>query len=155
MEATTYIDTQVEKIYNDKTLEFPLNMAMSSAWLLGNLKGINLKVLDVSKTSSISDFFVLASASNPTQMRAMADVITKQLSQNGATVISKEGFTNADWLLIDCADIIIHIFLESSRSVYDLDSLWREAKSIEIPSSYYFSSDDEGVKQEPEAKDFF
>ncbi len=151
----TYVEQEVKKIYEDKSLDFPLNMAMASVWILGNLKGINLKILDVSKSSSLSDYFVLASASNITQMKSMAAQVADLLKENGATVISKEGLNSTDWLLIDCADIIIHIFLESSRSIYDLDNLWKDAKSIEIPSSYYFSSEDEKLAVEADSKDYF
>lgn len=155
MVQSTYIDTELQKIYDDESFGFPLNMAMAAAWLLGNLKGINLRILDVQKTSSLSDYFVLATASNPTQMRSMADLISTQLRDHGAKILSKEGFNNADWLLIDCGDIIIHIFLESSREVYDLDNLWRDAKSIEIPSSYYFSSEDNITEPKTDTKSYF
>ena len=154
MEENTYLSNEVEKIFNDKSLEFPLNMAMTSTWILGNLKGINLKILSVAKSSSLAYYYVLASASNSTQMRSMADQISKQLGRFEVEIKSKEGFCNADWLLMDCGDIIIHIFLESSRETYDLDNLWRDAKNIEIPSSYYFSFDGEEAP-EPDTKDYF
>lgn len=157
MGQSSYISNEITKIYQDKNISFPLNMAMASAWIMGNLKGINLKVLDVTKTNSLSDYFVLASATNQTQMRAMADQIDEQLREHGATIYSKEGFKNADWLLMDCGDIIVHIFIESAREVYALDNLWANAKSIEIPSSYYFSSEDgnDNTEKEPDTNNYF
>ena len=68
-----YIEKHVNEIMGDKSITFPKTMAMASAWILGNLKGVNLKVLDVSRSSSLSDYFVLCSASNLTQAQSMAD----------------------------------------------------------------------------------
>lgn len=148
-----FITKEVTKIFKDESLEYPLNMAMSAAWILGNYKGINLKILDVSKTSSLADFFVLGSATNITAAKAMADEIAVQMRELGHETISREGFTDTDWILIDFGDVIVHIFQETTRSVYDLDNLWSGAKSVEIPQSYYFSSDDEGQNNNDQSDD--
>ena len=68
-----YISKEVEKIIKDDTLKYPQNMAMACAWILGNFKGLNLKVLEVGHVSSLADFFVVASASNYTQAQAKLD----------------------------------------------------------------------------------
>ncbi|EQC45857.1 iojap-like protein [Bacteriovorax sp. BSW11_IV] len=137
-----FITKEVDKIFEDKNLSFPKNMALSAAWVLGNFKGINLKILDVSKTSSLADYYVLGSATNLTQAKSMAEEIGFQMRRRGHEVLSKEGMSDADWILIDFGDIIVHVFLESSRDVYDLDNLWTGAPTVEIPQSYYFSSDE-------------
>ena len=136
-----YINKNIDEIVKDKNYKFPQNIAMVSAWILGNLKGINLKVMNVKGISSLADFFVLGSATNRTQAQAMANELLKQTKRLGLKTISKEGMDNADWILIDMGDIIVHIFLETSRMIYDLDALWREAKQEEIPQSYYFSNE--------------
>lgn len=152
-----FIDKEIDKIVEDKELSFPKNMAMASAWLLGNLKGINLKVFDVSHTSSLSDYYVLASATNTTQASAMADDVTRSLKRHGMNFLSKEGMNGSDWILLDAGDIIIHIFLEAAREVYGLEELWLEAKPITIPQSYYFSSEDAEAaeKLDDKGRDFF
>ena len=141
---SNYVQTQVDKIVNNKGVT--LSRKFSHGWSLGylaTLKGVNLKVLDVKEQSSLSDYFLLASATNPTQAKSMANEIVEQFKRHGMSTVSKEGFSDmSDWILIDMGDILIHIFLESSRNVYDLDNLWREAKTLEIPQSYYFSSDE-------------
>ena len=86
-----YIEKEVDSIIDGQKLEFPQNIAMASAWILGNLKGINLKILDVKKTSSLSDYYVLASAINTTQARAMADTISVQLKRHDVKILSREG----------------------------------------------------------------
>ncbi|MGB0453699.1 MAG: ribosome silencing factor [Bacteriovoracaceae bacterium] len=134
-----FVSTEVKKIIEDASFEKPLNYAMASAWICGNLKGVNLKVLDVSHLSSLSDYFVFASATNSTQANAMIETIQRQLKKHGLKVLSKEGDAESDWTLLDMGDVIVHIFLDVSRQIYDLDSLWVKAKNIEIPNDYYFS----------------
>ena len=140
--SNDYINQQVDEIFNDKKFTFPLNSAMAAAWVLGNLKGINLKVYDVSKISSLGDYYVMGSASNIRQAHAMAEEISQQLKKHGMKIISTEGKADSDWILIDLGDILVHIFLEVSRGNYNLETLWEEATQIEIPNSYYFSADE-------------
>lgn len=136
-----YVTKEVTTIYNDKNFEAPLNVAMAAAWIMGNFKGINLKVLDLRKTSGIADFFVLGSAGNPTQAAAMAEEISFQLRNLGLEAISREGLKQStDWILLDYGDVIIHVFHEPARTTYDLDTLYKNALSIDIPESYYFST---------------
>lgn len=144
-----YVNKEVDKVINTSTFKFPENFAMASAWIMGNFKGVNLKVLNVKEKSSLTDYFVMASTGNIIQSRAMAEEIVKQFKRHKHTPISQEGIQDADWILLDFNDIIIHIFLENSREFYDLDRLWEEATSVEIPQSYYFSSTDD---QENSAK---
>ena len=140
--SNEYIDKQVSEILNDKELTFPLNSAMAAAWLLGNLKGVNLKIYDVSKISSLGDYYVMGSATNIRQAHAMAEMISAQLRKHGMKVVSTVGKADSDWILIDLGDILVHIFLEISRGNYNLEALWDEAEPVEIPSNYYFSDDD-------------
>ncbi len=136
-----YITKEVEAIIKDNTLETPLNVAMASAWIMGNFKGLNLKILDLRKVSGISDFFVIGSASNPTQASAMAEEISHQMRAHGIEALSREGLkTNTDWILLDYGDVIVHVFHEPSRTVYDLEHLYKNAISVDIPESYYFST---------------
>jgi len=142
MSSSEFIVKNVNEIINDKQYEFPLNMAMASTWVLGNFKALNLKVIDMRETTSLADYFVLASASNMNQAQAMASEISSQMLRLGYKVLSREGYnTNSDWILLDIGDVIIHIFQETSRDVYDLDNLW-DSPSIQIPNEYYYSSDE-------------
>jgi len=154
--SNEFITKEVTTIVKNKEFEYPLNIAMATAWILGNFKGINLKVLDVSKTSSLTDFFVLGSATNPTMAQSMADVIVKQMKDQGYQVISREGSKKGDdWILLDFGDIIVHVFLDISRNVYDLENLWESAVEVEIPNSYYFSSEDEEKSDDATGKSYF
>lgn len=153
--SNEFIKKNVDEIIANKEYEAPLNYAMASAWICGNFKGINLKIMDVRKSSSLGDYFVLASATNLTQASAMGDEIIEQMKRAGLTVISREGLKNgADWLLIDLGDFIVHIFQESARHVYDLDNLW-SAPTVEIPNDYYYSSEAEEKSSQSTNKGYF
>ena len=155
--STEYVRKEVEKIINNEEAEYPKNVAMASAWIIGNLKGANLKVFDVEKRSALADYYVIGSATNSTQAQAMSEAITNHLKKFGYKTKSCEGHNDAEWILIDLGDVIIHIFQDNSRAIYDLDSLWVESDLVEIPSSYYFSEPEtEGVLPESNSdKDFF
>ena len=136
-----YVKKEVEAILSDKSFEAPLNLAMATAWIMGNFKGLNLKVLDLRKASSIADYFVIASAGNPTQAAAMAEEIAFQMRGLGIEALSREGLKHStDWILLDYGDVIVHVFHEPARTIYDLDLLYKNALSVEIPESYYFST---------------
>lgn len=143
MSTNEFIKKNVDEILKNKNYDSSLAKAMACTWICGNFKGINLKLLDTSKTTSLGDYFVLASANNNSQASAMGEEIVSQMRRVGMEVLSREGLNNgADWLLIDLGDIIIHIFQDTARSVYDLDNLLA-SPSIEIPNEYYYSSDDD------------
>lgn len=148
-----YISQEVEKIFSDERYKFPLNMAMSTAWILGNYKGINLKILDMQENSSLSDYFILASATNLVQASSMAEEVLFQMKKKGFRALSSEGLKGSDWVLLDLGDIIVHIFVGPAREVYDLDGLWKSSDNIAIPQEYYFSS--ENPQQGPDNKGYF
>ncbi len=136
-----FVAKEIKKIIQNKQFEFPQNMAMAATWILGNLKGINLKIFDLKSTSDLCEYYVIGSATNITQAKAMADEILFHLKQHGLSIKSKEGLIGSDWILLDLSDIIVHIFLESARETYALEQLWKGAKTLKIPNEYYFSSE--------------
>jgi ribosome-associated protein len=154
--SNEFINKEIDEIMKEKAFDFPQNTAMSSAWVLGNLKGTNLKVLKMSQDFSLTDFFVIGSAQNPVQSKAMADEICFQLKRHNCEVRSKESDQNAEWILLDFGDIIVHIFVEHARSTYDLESLWSNSTEIEIPQEYYFERGNDSEKStEKSQKDYF
>jgi ribosome-associated protein len=135
--SVDYIENEVKNILDEK--EFPMNLAMASSWILGNFKATNLKVLDLTNESALSDYFVLGTATNTVQAQAMAESIVAQLKNHGHQSYSKEGLAGSDWILLDLGDIIVHIFVGSARELYDLDGLWNNCPLIEIPQEYYYA----------------
>ena len=94
---------------------------------LEDKKGEDIKLLNITGISPISDYFVIATGNNSNQMQAMADEVSKQLSDAGATLKHTEGYDAANWILMDYGDFMIHIFNPESRDFYNLERIWRDA----------------------------
>ena len=90
----------------------------------------DIRVLDLRGLTSFADYFVLASGTNSRQIQAIADEIEIQLKTQGEYPLSVEGYQNAEWVLLDYGDYLIHIFTEKARQYYDLERLWRDAKIV-------------------------
>jgi ribosome-associated protein len=92
----------------------------------------DIKVLDLREVTSFADFFVLASGANARQIQAIADEVEVQMKKIGEYPNSVEGYQNAEWVLLDYGDYLIHIFTEKARQFYDLERLWRDAKTVAL-----------------------
>ena len=91
-------------------------------------------MLDLKGITSFADYFVICSGSNPRQIQAISDEIGLQLKQEGELPQSVEGYTQAEWILADYGDFLVHVFSEKARAYYDLERLWRSAKPVPIPA---------------------
>src|SRR5690606_21352295 len=107
--------------------------------------------------SSLCDYNIIASAMNPMQARSMVDEIQMNLkNQAGAKTYSLEGMDEAEWILLDLGDIIVHVFLETTRDIFDLDMLWKDYAQIAIPQEYYFASNDQmNAKKDDSPENYF
>lgn len=151
--SSSYIQSEIQKVIESKP--YPTNISLACAWVIAHFKGINIKIVDVQETSSLCDYNIIASAENTTQARAMIDEIVKSLKEHNLDIISLEGMGDAEWILLDMGDVIIHIFQEISREVFDLDSLWHGYSQIEIPQEYYFGQAQETKKEEDSTLNYF
>lgn len=95
-------------------------------------KANNIIVLDVGPLSSIADRFLICSGSSDRQVQAIADAIREALTQHGEKPLAMEGYDQATWILIDCADLILHVFDDETRDFYNLEHLWNQAARIEV-----------------------
>ena len=119
--------------------ETPEIETATPSWLVAvraaeSKKATDIKVLNLTAVTSFADYFVIAAGANQRQIQAIADEIGMQLKQRGELPISVEGYHQAEWVLIDYADLVIHIFSTKAREYYDLERLWRNAKVVEIPA---------------------
>jgi ribosome-associated protein len=91
-------------------------------------------VLDLTGITSFADFFVICTGSNQRQVQAIADEVGMQLKKvAGELPISLEGYSQAEWVLADYGDLLVHVFSPKAREYYDLERLWRTAKPVDIP----------------------
>ena len=98
---------------------------------LEDKKAEDIRIIDISEISTIADYFIIADGSNKSQIQAMADNVSERLGRAGVTVRQIEGYQNANWILMDFQDIIIHIFDRENRLFYDLERIWRDGVLIE------------------------
>ena len=77
--------------------------------------------------SSVCDYFVIASGTSTTHVRALSDNIIKKLKETGRPIRQAEGVREASWILLDFPGVVCHVFLEDTRAYYDLEELWAEA----------------------------
>ena len=147
-----YVQSEVSKIIEEN--DYPKNLALASAWIMAHFKGINLKIFDSSESSSLCDYNIIASAENTIQAKTMVDEIEESLKKAGAKLVSVEGMTDGEWILLDMGDVIIHVFQELSREYFDLDSLWKDQTQVEIPQEYYFGQQEE-VKKTDNTENYF
>ena len=111
----------------------------------GEKKAFDIVALDLREIASFAEFFVICTGANQRQVQAICDEIQEQLKkQLKARPIRIEGYSTADWVLMDYGDFIVHAFEKNAREFYDLERLWRDAKKVEIPLEFSGSSSDSG-----------
>ena len=98
-------------------------------------KGADLVILDISKISSFADYFVVCSGFNPRQNQAISDAVRERLKkEDGVTPGHVEGYSEADWILLDYFDCVVHIFSPEAREFYKLDRLWNDGELVKPQS---------------------
>jgi ribosome-associated protein len=99
-------------------------------------KGTDIHVLDLTGITSFADYFVICTGANQRQIQAISDEVNLQLKrQAGELPIAVEGYNQAEWVLADYGDLLVHIFTPKSREYYGLERLWRGARAVEIPAA--------------------
>jgi len=112
-------------------LDAELQLAIRCA---GDKKAEKMAALDLRQIASFTEFFVIASGANQRQVQAIADEISEQLKkQLKRSPVRIEGYSAAEWVLLDYGDFIFHVFDKDAREFYDLERLWRDATRVELP----------------------
>ena len=92
-------------------------------------KGIDTKVIDISKISVIADYFIITSGNNINQVQSIADEVEERLSKAGLHTRQVEGYEKANWILLDFGDLVIHVFDKASREFYNIERIWRDGEN--------------------------
>lgn len=106
------------------------DIALTAADAADDKKAEDIEVLNVQGLTVIADYFVLCSANSDKQVRAVARAIDDKLAEKGIDPNRIAGMDDAKWVLMDYADVIVHVFQKREREYYDLERLWSDAEKI-------------------------
>jgi ribosome-associated protein len=96
-------------------------------------KAEQVTILELEKDSgAFTDYFVMCTGTNPRQIQAIADAVDERLEALGMRPAHTEGYKQAEWVLLDYVDFVVHVFSEKARKFYDLERLWKTAKRLEV-----------------------
>ena len=113
----------------------PLSTELVSALnALKDKKAENIRLLDVSKISSITDYIVLATGTSDPHLKAIKSDLDGALKTAGVFLIGEDSNTNSGWVIVDAFDFMVHLQTDSMRSYYNLDHLWKDANEIDVSS---------------------
>ena len=95
---------------------------------LAQKKGQQIVLMDLSKISDFTDFFIIISGDSNVQIKALSDHIEEGLRKQGIRCYQKEGYQSLRWVLLDYVDVIVHIFSKEAREFYGIERLWADAE---------------------------
>jgi ribosome-associated protein len=116
--------------------------ALAAAELAANTRCENVVVLDLRGRSPVTEYFVIATGTSPRQMRTVVDEIVDLGKQTGFTAWQQSGYESARWIVLDCVNVVVHVFDSESRDFYDLELLWGDSprvdwrKELGLPAAY-------------------
>jgi ribosome-associated protein len=96
-------------------------------------KAVGLEILDVAGKVDYADFLVLMTGRSDRQVAALSQGIEEALRRKGRRPISVEGVQQATWILMDYGDVVVHVFQDDARSLYDIEGLWLDVRRIPVP----------------------
>mgnify|MGYP002583516852 FL=1 len=109
-----------------------LETAKMAVKVLDSKKALNIKVIKIQDISAIADYFVIATGTSSTHVKALADEVEAQLDEAGISVSHIEGYRSNSWILLDYVDVVVHVFSDEAREYYDLERLWQDGEIIDI-----------------------
>ena len=125
----------MENVFNVKEGELvnanSLKIAEAAVKTLDMKKAGEIKLLKIQEKTTIADYFVICSGNSNTQIRTLADEVEYQLKQGGVPHVQLQGTDSDEWKIIDCLDVIVHVFDRENREFYALEHLWEDAKKVD------------------------
>ena len=109
-----------------------LETAKMAVKALDSKKALDIKVIKIQDISAIADYFVIATGTSSTHVKALADEVEAQLDEAGISVSHVDGYRSNSWILLDYVDVVVHVFSDEAREYYDLERLWQDGEIIDI-----------------------
>lgn len=117
---------------SDKKVAAAGELARRAAAVLLDNKANDVVVLDLTGVTDMTDFFVIASGTSDTHVRALGDHVQQELKKEGTTANHVEGLTQGRWVLLDYVDFVVHLFHPTLRGFYQLERLWSDAQVVPV-----------------------
>jgi len=105
-------------------------IALACAKAAEEKQAVGIIILDMREISSIADYFVICGGSSDRQVKAIADGVIAELAASGTRCFHSEGWRDCSWLVLDFADVIVHVFQEEARERFQIERLWGDAKKV-------------------------
>ena len=117
--------------FNSKQLQSRIGLVRAIYSVLDDKQAERIKVLKVDRQTSLCNYFIICDGRATTHVKALADEVEEVFSQAGVKPIHKEGMGEGNWVALDYASVIVHIFDRPSREFYNLEKLWRDASVVD------------------------
>lgn len=98
--------------------------------ILSERKALDIALIDISRTATFTDYFVIATAQSPLQFNALAEYLEKDFAPEGVKLRHREGSPDSGWVLLDFGGIIVHLFSPDQRAFYRLEELWGKTSPV-------------------------
>ncbi len=98
-------------------------------------KAVDLSILNLQEVCSFTDFFLICTGTSTRHAQAICDAILEKMKSAGMAPAQVEGYSQAEWILLDYLNFVVHIFTERARQFYDLERLWKTASRVPVPES--------------------
>ena len=105
-------------------------IAKAAVRALDGKKALDIQIIEIGDVSILADYFVIATGTSSTHVKALADEVEFQLHQAGEAPGHIEGYRSNTWILLDYHQVIVHVFLEETRDFYDLERLWKDGRQL-------------------------
>ena len=99
---------------------------------LDSKRGEEIKAVKIRDLTILADYFIIAGASSTTQTKALADAVEYELKKLGIAPVRTEGYSSANWIILDYTDIVVHVFYKETRDLYKLEKLWSDGEQVDI-----------------------
>lgn len=107
-------------------------LALQIARILNSKKAIDVRILDISRLTIITDYFVIAGGNSEIQVRALCDEVLEYMRKQGIEVGRQDGYRYGRWIVLDYGDVIVHLFHRDERAFYNLERLWADGLPLSV-----------------------
>ena len=110
----------------------PKEIAYAVTKALDEKKGIDIKLLKIDRVSTLADYFLICTGTSNTHVKTLCDFAEYTLTEMGEPMLGREGHRGNTWELLDYGTIVVHVFTEEARTMYNLERLWADAEQVDI-----------------------